>query len=400
MDKSNSGIIQNIDSGILKNGLFLEDNCFELTSSQESAIRLIKQWHSERRSSPVWKPFFVLAGAAGTGKSSLIQYIIRNLGVSEDETLCCAFTGKATLNLTRKGNYSSTLHSSIYQFTKKDEYGEPQFELRSWIPYKLIIVDEASMISKKMFDDILSFNLPVIFIGDHCQLPPVDGDFNIMLEPDFTLTQIMRQAQESPIIRASQLAIKGKTIPFCEMPCFRKIHKEDLEDTDLLWADQIVVGTNKSRKALNAVYREVKGIESPSPVKDERMIVLQNNSKFGVFNGQIVFLNSEPQFIHRDLTWSCEFCDEVERTDALAAIMGKRRSFNFKLGEPPHDMGSQRKNIVYLDYGYAISCHKSQGSGWDKVLVMDEGFGWDEDTRRRWLYTAITRAKKEILIVG
>lgn len=394
-------IIQNIDSGITKNGLFQEDNCFELTADQESAVLLILDWYKSRSLTP-WKPYFILAGAAGTGKSSLIQYIIKNLKVNESDVLCCAFTGKAALNLNRKGNISSTLHSSIYNYVKNSKTGDPQFELRSYIPYKLIIVDEASMISKEMFMDILSFKIPVVFIGDHCQLPPIDGDFNIMKTPDFTLTKIMRQAEKSPIIRASQLAIKGLPIPYCRSKFFSKIKKEDLEDSNLLWANQIIVGTNSVRKAVNSICREIRGIDSQVPLKGERMIVLKNNRKFGVFNGQIVYLENKPEYIRSSSTWMCEWADELEKIDALAALTGRTKTFNFVLKDPPSGKNvnlEEMRNRVFLDYGYAISCHKSQGSGWDKVLVFDEDFGRDEDTRRRWLYTAITRAKKEIMIV-
>lgn len=395
--KEVSEIIHNLDEGLVKGGVLQEDNCFELTSDQDSAIRLIKQWYSQRGTF-AWKPYYVLSGAAGTGKSSLIQYIIKNLGVSESECLCTAFTGKATLNMNRKGNYSSTLHSSLYEYEKRTENGEPEFRLKSWVPFKLIVVDEASMISQEMFDDILSFMIPTIFIGDHCQLPPIDGKFNIMLNPDFTLTKIMRQAKESPIIRASQLAIQGKPIPFCKMKGFQKIRKEDLDESHLLWADQIVVGTNASRKALNEVIREIRGYDSPVPAPGERMIVLQNNRKYSVFNGQIIYLEEQPFFMQRTQAWSSYFLDELEKNDPLMAIVGGKRQITFKVSDPPKNT-LPSKEIVYLDYGYAISCHKSQGSGWEKVLVMDEGFGWDEDTKRRWLYTAITRAKKEILIV-
>ena len=395
MNETKQKIIQNIDSGILKNGLFQEDNCFELTADQESAIIMIQEWFKARSSIP-WKRYFVLAGAAGTGKSSLIQYIIKNLKINEQDVLCCAFTGKATLNMSRKGNISSTLHSSIYDY-KEQNGKDPVFELKSWIPYKLIIVDEASMISRGMFDDILSFGVPVIFIGDHCQLPPIEGNFNIMKDPDFTLVKIMRQSQESPIIRASQLAIKGLPIPYCDFQGFKKIHQEDLEDSDLLWADQIIVGTNVKRHAVNQICREIRGFSSTCPMSGERMIILKNNRRYGVFNGQIIYLTNRPTFIRRTSSWAVDWVDEMERTDALAAIVGRSKQINFMLKDPPP--GAKGSEIAYLDYGYAISCHKSQGSGWNKVLVFDEGFGHDEDTRRRWLYTAITRAKKEIIIV-
>lgn len=392
---------QNFDTQLYKDGVAQEDNFFVLTEEQEQAILRIVDWYSGRNS-PVFKKFFVLAGSAGTGKSSIIQCIIDNLGIRKEDVLCGALTGKATLNLRRKGNNgSNTLHSSLYdcEFTREG----PVFRLKSKVYYKLIIIDEASMISEEMFNDIMSFGVPTVFIGDHCQLPPIEGKFNIMLYPDFTLTQIHRQAAESPIIRASQLAIKGEKIPFCDFLHFRKIKESELKDEDFIWADQIVCGFNKTRKALNDVCREVREFKSPYPEFGERMVVLKNNRVYNVFNGQIIYLRSTPMFDHSEKTWSCRFIDELEHQGGILALVGQERNIIYKVQDPPVSELGRRKekdNVTFLDYGYALSVHKAQGSGWNRVMVYDENFGWsDKDTYRRWLYTAITRAKQDILIV-
>jgi exodeoxyribonuclease-5 len=62
---------------------------------------------------------------------------------------------------------------------------------------------------------------------------------------------------------------------------------------------------------------------------------------------------------------------------------------NQTLPEPPYEFA----------YAYAITCHKAQGSEWDKVLVFEESFPFDKTEHRRWLYTAITRAKEKLVIV-
>lgn len=389
-------IIDRIDGGgLYKGGVAQEDNDFELTHDQRGAIERICEWWRDRQSSPAWKGYFVLAGAAGTGKSSLIQYIVRNLRLSEADVLCCAYTGKATLNMMRKGNTSRTLHSSIYDcHIRKGQ--PPYFTRKAAIYYRLIIVDEASMISETMFDDILSFNIPAIFIGDHCQLPPIDSDFNIMSRPDFVLTEIMRQASKSPIIRASQLAIAGKPIPYCDFDGFRKVRASQVQDSDLLWADQIVVGTNVVRHELNAYCREIRGITGGTPRANERMIVVRNNPRWNVVNGQIIYLADAPTWMKSQRWWHCRWLDEMEMSDPSLIFAARMKDLDFRVCEPPAD---NAYDCVYVDYGYAISCHKSQGSGWERVMVFDEGFGRDEETQRRWLYTAITRAKKEILVV-
>ncbi len=395
-----SGIVTKIENLVYRNDIAQEDNDFVLTRDQRDALQFVKNWYSGRGGSPIWRKYIVISGAAGTGKSSLIQYIVRNLNVADEEVLCCAFTGKASLNLMRKGNHASTLHSSIYN-CRRAQNGDPVFTTKVSLSYKIIIIDEASMISEDVFNDILSFGVPTIFIGDHCQLPPINGIFNIMKHPDFVLTTILRQAKESPIIRASQLAIAGREIPFCEFEHFRKIHSDELDDDDLLWADQIIVGRNSTRKALNQVSREIRRIKSDSPVEGERMIVLRNNPKQKIFNGQIVYLTSAPLYNRNEEYFEAEWRDELELLDPVVSLTASRKSFHFRLKDPysePPDLPIHK--YVYLDFGYAISCHKGQGSGWEKVIVFDEDFGYDPDTKRRWLYTAITRAKKDILIVA
>ena len=395
-----SGIVTQIENAVFKDGIAQEDNSFSLTPEQEYAVMAVMNWY-ESRNSPVWKRDFVLAGAAGTGKSSIIQYIIKNLGLSEFDVLCSAFTGKATLNLYRKGNRSHTLHSSIYDAHFDGTNKPPVFTRKPSIPYKLIIVDEASMISEEMYNDIMSFGVPAIFIGDHCQLPPVNDSFNIMKEPDYTLKTILRQAAKSPIIRASQLAIKGQIIPYCNFQGFRKIRYSELKDEDYLWADQIIVGTNAMRHKINKYVRNLREFKTPIPQAGERMIGLRNNPRLGICNGQIIYLSSDAYYNDTDNSFFAEWRDELEMIDPLIACASKGdSSFYFKLKDPKlEDPNVKINDYAYLDYGYAISCHKSQGSGWEKVLVFDEGFGFEEDTRRRWLYTAITRAKKQILIV-
>lgn len=386
-----------ISNELFKNGIAQEDCDFQLTEGQERAVSAIKSWYM-RRGDLLHKNFFVLAGAAGTGKTSIISAIRQSLPISETYILCCAFTGKAALNLNRKGNTAQTLHSAIYNATK-DEKGEWTFKLKPSIQWKFIIIDEASMISKELFDDVMHFGVPVVFIGDHCQLPPVNDDFNIMLHPDFVLTEIMRQAKESPIIRASQLAIQGKPIPYCSFKGFRKTKFNQLEDSDFLWAEQLIVGKNVTRHMMNRACRELRGFTDEFPMSGERMISLENNCRYHLFNGQIVYLNSTPR--KSDGCFKCDWKDEIEMIDPIIALAAESKSFKFELALPnnKNDKNDKRNSdVVLLDFGYAITCHKSQGSGWERVIVADEGFGFDKDMRCRWMYTAITRAKEELII--
>ncbi|MDE5789259.1 MAG: AAA family ATPase, partial [Clostridia bacterium] len=79
---------------------------------------------------------------------------------------------------------------------------------------KLIVLDEASMVSDDMLSDLLNFGVKVLLCGDNAQLPPVEGFNTYLKNPDYTLTAIVRQQQDNPIIKLAQLAREGKPIPF------------------------------------------------------------------------------------------------------------------------------------------------------------------------------------------
>ena len=207
-----------------KNGLAINpEEISDLSCDQKEALFKIKTWFKNS-----CKNYFVLSGVAGSGKSALIPKIIEELNLKEHEVLNCALTGKAALILRRKGLDASTLHSRIYNVSKKLVDNKWLFEFHK-VPclyQRLVIVDESSMLDKNIFDDLMSFGIPVIFIGDHKQLPPVNSSFNLMEESDFRMERVLRQLEDNPIINLSQKAMRGEKIPFKTFSDnIRKIHK-------------------------------------------------------------------------------------------------------------------------------------------------------------------------------
>lgn len=157
----------------------------ELTDEQKQAIDYVA---NNIRSQQI----ISLGGFAGTGKSTCLKFLsekFKNFAV-------CAFTGKACNVLRKKGILrAETIHSTIYD-CKLDSKNRPIFDLKK--KYSLgidgFLVDEASMISEELFENLLYFGFPIIFIGDHGQLEPVGTKFNIMKKPDITLEKIHRNA--------------------------------------------------------------------------------------------------------------------------------------------------------------------------------------------------------------
>ncbi len=329
-------------------------------------------------------------GVAGTGKTTTIRELKR----LNPKAAVCAFTGKAAHVLRRKGIPASTIHSLIYkteEIERIDSNGkrwkETVFVLKApWkIEAPLFIVDEASMVTKKLHDDLLSFNRPVIFVGDHGQLPPVGDDFNLMECPDIRLETVHRNAGEiahfANFIREGDAPVDWSRHPLCSGAAVRFFQLHELvELADEPDADQMICAFNKTRIWLNKFARECLGYTENRPVVGDRVMCLQNNVvDYGIFNGMqgtiaALWPNDEMVFDVGDREIRVPFLPE---------------QFN----NPERPKFSRSKRMPF-DYCYCVTAHKAQGDEWSSVMVFEEKCpGWEHT---RWAYTAASRAKKQL----
>ena len=195
----------------------------QLTADQIKADKLIEDWflHSTRQ-------VFVLAGFAGTGKTTLLKHTVtQTLNLIPDESAAFVTpTGKAATVLIRSGIPATTLHRLIYQSipeeqeieinSKKVKIEKLTFKRRENIDksIKLIVLDEASMVSDSVLWDLMEFGVKLLLCGDNAQLPPVEGFNTYLKSPDYTLRSIVRQQLDNPIIKISELAREDKYIPY------------------------------------------------------------------------------------------------------------------------------------------------------------------------------------------
>lgn len=379
------------------------------TDEQFEAIKEIKDWYNSSKKNRR-KMYYSLLGVAGTGKSSIIPFIINELGLNESTVAVCSFTGKAALVLKRRGiSYAKTIHQTIYDIkinVLPDGHKEVTFRRKKNLNRtKLIIVDEASMIDEKMHKDLSSYHLPILYIGDPFQLPPISGNWNVMQNADYEIKTILRQAKENPIIRAADLIRRGEILPYCETSLFTKIPRSKFEFGMLKDYEQIAVGRNCEREDINKRYRqEILNIHGNNPQPGEKLVVLHNNYIENLFNGQCVFLGEHCSMTKqkKQYYYHLEYIDELELTDIVCALNsnGYKHGF-FTIGISPDEYTSHESSVIHADFGYALTVHKMQGSQWNSVAVFDKGFGlWQKGLHERWLYTAITRAKEKVLIVS
>lgn len=410
----------------------------ELTQDQENAKKLIEEWYFNTDNQS-----FVLSGYAGTGKTFLIDYVVKNvlrLKIGK-EAVFVSPTGKAAANLLKNGTLAGTVHSLIYiREIEVDENGEVieqdkiKFIKRESIDenIRLIIIDEASMISEGMLRDLLSFNVKCLFCGDGAQLPPVDGYCPLLARPHYTMTEIVRQAADNPIIQVATLARKGEYIPYgkygdkvgvISKSLFRGEDRKRL----LLAADQVLCGTNRTRNALNQEIRRYKNIPQDAvlPIAGEKLICTLNNwekpldksEKFHLVNGVIGYADNVEERIDALATmdFRADFMQDSVKVPFDTGIFVEGRYYHgygnravtlangMVISEYNVQMLRRFKSVgdepvCRFEFAYAITCHKAQGSEFDCVVVFDESWAFGEEWNR-WLYTAITRAKEKLLII-
>jgi len=393
---------------------------------QDAALLAVDRWLKTGD-----QPFFILDGYAGTGKTTLAKHLAQDAG----RVKFAAFTGKAAQVLSSKGCPASTIHQLIY--TPKNKSKQRLVELQEALAETLaeltaeqlqqelidvrpeviklktqikeeeenmkrmifqlnlesevqnadlVVIDERSMVDTQIADDLLSFGTKVLFLGDPAQLPPVGGStFLKDREADFMLTEVHRQAKDSPIIHmATETRLKRELNVGSYGDC--AVHAERTPMADIAQAaDQILCGKNATRHAANRRMREFLGRSSPLPQTGDRMVCLRNNHNRGLLNGQIWIAAEDAQSL--DETYSLTAYNEDRDNDVQTFEVWKEEPNWYDRGEAEE-----------FNYGYCLTAHKAQGSQWDHVMVMDESWVFRAD-RWRWLYTAITRAAEKLDII-
>lgn len=390
-----------------------------LTSKQEQGLKIaVERFHNN-------EPYTLIEGWAGTGKSTLVRFIIDALRLEPYQVAYMAYTGKAAQVLKNKGCPNAiTAHRFLYKsILKKDgtffHRPKPAEEL---MQYKLIVVDEISMLPDFMWDLLLSYKIYVIALGDPGQLPPVKASASTALEkPHIFLDEIMRQAQESEIIRLTMDIRDGKPLSLYKGKEVRIVDTSELKAPGFLsWADQVICGKNQTRFTLNQTMRRIKyGPDITfEPIITDKLICLHNDWDFvndtndALVNGMTGYIQARSLITSykdrnpfMEKTYHINFLPDYENAGVFPNLEIDYRIF--KEGKTTITVGPnsnfqkipKQYHPYEFDYGYAITCHKAQGSEFNKVIVFEEFLKGTKEEHKKWLYTAATRASEKLIIV-
>lgn len=430
----------------------------DLSVDQSAAYDSIMRWVGDTNAGGLLS----LGGYAGSGKSTLVSLVANEIELPA----FAAFTGKATSVLRRKLKaagtetvgaqrkkddssfyerrpYCGTIHSLIYapcecleqeeEEKEKDENGLcVQCLGKGWHRrealdrnYGLIIVDEASMVDDVMLQDLRGYNVPILAVGDHGQLPPVSGSGSLMKNPNLRLEKIHRQAEGNPIIALSKMIREegrlpesmngGDAVQFGQMRFIEQLIQERYTSAsaERMLEMGLACYTNRRRVGLNDAVRRARGTARTAPKAGEHLICLRNMRAEG---GRAPIANGMRGVLQSDVTegkngksethviGNVAFPeDEIKAHgyDMLVAQFGREKTFQ-SVDELVRETGLRSFSSAgaLFDFGYAMTVHKMQGSQFDDLVVCAERPGpVDEESWRRWLYTAVTRAAKKLTVL-
>ena len=415
---------------------------FKFNEGQEKAIELAELWYRARTQDNYINRIpqvFEITGPAGSGKTSIIYGLVERLGLDiKKDVLFLALVGQAAFVMRTKGLNAQTIHSAImaaHSVGVKDYEGKfvvdangrnltytewtskSELALSEIKKMKLVVVDEGSMVTEDLRRHILNLGLPVIVLGDLDQLPPVAGNPAFLKEPDVRLTKVERQTGDSAILQLADMARSREEIPlgiYGEKGEGKVISQGEVTDDMLIEADIIICGTNKMRNAINNRVREIYGFKGFLPNIGEKIVFRKNNWNLKTLD-LIPITNGLQVIVDKTYYDNIAYKKNDDYTnlfviDAIPNVEGAQCPFKqLKLDREYFIQGCSSDKMSKMggygrfskgekaEFGYAITCHMAQGSQYKKVLIFEEEL--NPQTHHKWLYTAITRAVDEVILI-
>ena len=443
IEEKNANYINVAQKGKVLGILDKRSKMIEYTEEQKDALLAVERFIGSD------DKFFLLAGYAGTGKTTVAENIIRagaNIVMAPTNKAVKVLKGKLS-NSFKKGEIEiGTIHSSIYGgFDKKEGKWIPSSNLLG----STVLVDEASMISSDVLDDLIKAvgNGKIIFLGDEFQLPPVGKNpelfKNVMFKEENKkqLKKVMRTSKSKLLDFATYLRTSRKlsipastsgnlTISKSKKASIDRYLNDLKEGKDSIY----ITATNANRTSINLDIRDGLGLTDRLYMKDKLISIgnthaMMNGESFTIEDLDLsnIDLNSYEQYqvelpVYKEgvLTWSSEYFIDLNInstgsgdpeyimlfpftnlpsiTPQMITQAMEERDFPY-IHKDELENGREifRSTGIIATYGYAITAHKSQGSQWEKAYVeQNYNFPGAAD---RWLYTAVTRASNEVELV-
>lgn len=425
----------------------------------------------------------VLAGAAGTGKTSLLNVFLKELSreFKKIKVYCTAYTNEAVRVLSQRSgkNYDKTISGLLgLKLEQNEDHGKVLVRDGKCHAgkYRLIVIDEASMVNDECYEMIQSVlrefpKMKILYVGDEAQLPPVNFQASVVFTrvPNlFRLTQVMRVSADNPIIglvtpirdHRNMLRVedcfdhvdcvndRGEGVRFYTMkkPFFDNLFADFMSDEykeNKNFCRLLAYTNNAVDKSNSFIRRHIFGNDVQEYTAGDDLIVTEGYSvalagekKLQVYtNGERLMVKEATKYVEEGtgiVVWSLLVDNymaasnkrELRHIKVLSAegystymavkrrLIGKAKTLcaevNPMTGLPVHNRHEVWQefydfidSFCYVNYSYAMTIHKAQGSTIDNVYVVEKDINicdWDVIQRNKLKYTAFTRAAKNLHI--
>lgn len=392
---------------------------FALTDKQQFIVDRAVDWYYNSSSQ-----IFQFAGNPGTGKSVVMDAIIKAIGLPNEAVAPMAYIGAAAINMRLKGmTNAKTIHSTIYEMVEEpvvDSFGNivmNKYFNRPEVRYKrilkklpeisLLAIDEGGTVPLRMRNDILSLGKKVLVAGDLDQLPPV-ADEPAFLNTGYVyeLTDIMRQAANSAIIYLCQRAKKG--LPIHTGVYGNEVIVLEEKDFDLIakdilpYAGVVLCGRNETRsKYTDFIRYQVLGKRSIIPEYGEKLICRINDWRMEsggicLSNGLTGVVINQP-----DVSTFDGKCFRIDFLPDLNPVPFSYVPVDYEFFTADLAKKKDMKNFNYcfgeaFEYGYVQTVHTAQGSQWKNGVYFEE---YLPNNNNQLNYTALSRFQKKCIYV-
>ena len=360
--------------------------------------------------------FAILTGGPGTGKTTIILAVIKifqkikNYSIHDllDESrsilTLCAPTGKAAKRMSEStGFYASTIHKAIGWSTEDENMEE--FVSEKFIKSELVIIDESSMIDVFLMYNLLKIinkDAKIILVGDNDQLPSIapgnvlNDLINSKAISTVKLNKIFRQSEHSSIINISH-SIKNN-IPFDILENFDdkefiSANKNEMINVISAIYDDLIKGSAKENiQILAPIYKGTSGINEINMAIQSRFNDNEEQIEYGELiykvNDRVMQLVNRPEdnIFNGDIGYIEEIYKEGNKVKIVIDYDGNYVTY-------------EKTELNQITLSYACSIHKAQGSEFENVIIpfIDN---YNFMLNKNLTYTAITRAKKKLILCG
>ena len=386
------------------------------TIDQFYAVDQLEKWYHDYNHQVI-----DLCGMIGTGKKEIIEEFLYRREFENYQVMYLSYNQADVISLALEQYHAYYLDGILYDYQKDIDFNSLKiinpnsFDVKyNWIQtrkkkinkaYKIIIVLNAELCSRKVIKDLCKFGLPIILISDPMMLG-FEKSYLRNHDPNISINMIKPSVQKHPFNHFIQKFINNETIPYGNFKAVTILKKKDSNMYNFKFSDIIIAENDSTVESLNNLYRSKILKNNTNILKPGERLILAESSHEAIINkteDKIKFyldqgitgtvLTVDQHLKNRrfvNITFQPDFYDEEIPEMVLNRFYLNKftnRSIQFS---PTH--------VYNFDYCYAITAKRSQYGCWNDITIIEEPYD-DYDYHVKVLYTAMTRAKKSIVII-